>query len=463
MKIQVLPCSLFFALVSQTTTIVEAESASADQYWPAWRGPVATGVAPHADPPLEWGETKNVKWKVKIPGRGTSTPVIWGDKVFILSAIAAEKKAEPAVAAAPAPDSTTNTNAQADAGARRRGGGFGRGEKPTEKHQFVVLCLDRVSGKVLWQRTAREEVPHEGHHQDHGFASASPVTDGNLVIAYFGSRGLHCYDMDGNLKWSKDFGHMITRNGFGEGASPTLHGDAVFISWDDETQNDFIVALSKKDGNELWRTPRNEPTGWTTPLVIEKDKKLQVVVNAKTIRSYDFASGKEIWSCSGMTDNAIPCLVNDADTLYAISGFRGAALLGIKLGRTGDLTGTDAIRWSYNKSTPYVPSPLLAGNRLYFLAGNTGKLSCFDTREGRGLFEAEQLEGVFGVYASPVAAKDRVYVLGREGRTIVLKQSDKLEVLANNKLDERTDASIALAGRELFIRGQENLYCIAEN
>jgi outer membrane protein assembly factor BamB len=253
---------------------------------------------------------------------------------------------------------------------------------------------------------------------------------------------------------------MQTKMGFGEGASPALHGNAVVVNWDHEGE-DFIVALDKQTGKELWRTPRNEGTGWSTPLVVEHGGQAQVVVNATgKVRSYDLATGKEIWSCAGQTVNAIPTPVANADTLYVTSGFRGHALYAIALGRTGDLTGSDAIRWKHDKSTPYVPSPLLVDDLLYLLANNDAKLSCFDTRTGKVQFEAEPLAGLFGVYASPVSAKDRVYVLGREGTCAVLKKGPKLEFLATNKVDDKTDASPALAGGELFIRGRANLYCI---
>lgn len=454
MKITITLALLFVAPVRPG---LSATTDAPQQQWPAWRGPLANGSAPLADPPTVWSETKNLKWKVAVPGRGTASPVIWGDRVFVLTAVGEGKSAE---AKPVGPPPATGTNAPT--GPRNRPGGPGGGGKPTESIQFTVLCLDRKTGKTLWQKVAVEAVPHEGHHQDHGFASASPVTDGEVLLAYFGSRGLHCYDLNGNLKWSKQFGEMKTRNSFGEGASPALFGNTVIVNWDDETDQDFIVALDKRDGKELWRTPRSAATGWATPHPIDFGGQVQVVINATTVRSYHLATGKEIWSCGGMTENAIPSVVHDADTVYAISGFRGASLQAIKLGRTGDLAGTDAIRWSHNKNTPYVPSPLLAGQRLYFLSGNTGKLSCFDTAAGKALFEAQQLEGIFGVYASPVAAKDRVYVLGREGKCVVLKNSDSLEVLATNKLDDRTDASIALVGKELFIRGHENLYCVAE-
>jgi len=323
------------------------------------------------------------------------------------------------------------------------------------------MCLDRKTGKTLWQKTACETVPHEGHHQDHGFASASPVTDGKHLLAYFGSRGLYCYDLDGNLKWSKNFGQMHTRNGFGEGSSPALSGNTVVINWDDETDNDFIVALNKETGEELWRKPRNEATGWSTPIIVEHDGKAQVVVNATgKVRSYDLKTGAEIWNCGGQTANAIPSPVADKNILIAMSGFRGAALRAIKLSATGDVDGTDAIVWKHDKSTPYVPSPLLVDDLLYFISGNNGILSCLNAQNGTANFEAERLEGIFGIYASPVAAAGYVYVLGRDGVCLVLKQGPKLEIVSRNKINDKTDSSIALVGKDLFIRGHENLYCI---
>lgn len=446
------PAVLAFTL---TSAVASEPAAEALRHWPQWRGPLGTGVAPAADPPLRWSETVNVRWKVQLPGFGTSTPVIWRDRVFILTAIAAGGKTG-------TPPAAGDTSAQ-PAGSGRGRGGFNIAA-PREVYRFVVLCLDRQTGKTLWQKTVREAIPHQGHHRDHGFASASPVTDGEHLLAYFGSRGLHGLDLSGNIKWFKDFGQMQTRNSFGEGTSPALHGNTVVIVWDDETDNNFIAALDKRTGQELWRTPRQEDTGWSTPLIVEHGNKFQVVVNATgKVRSYDLEHGKELWSCAGQTANSVPTPVADADTVYVASGFRGSALYAIALGRTGDLTGSDAIRWSHNKNTPYVPSPLLVDGLLYFFKENTAVLSCFGAKTGKAHFEGQRLEGLAGVYASAVAAKDRVYALGRDGTCLVLKKGPNLEILATNKLDDRTDASIALVGGDLFIRGHRNLYCIAEH
>ena len=444
--------SIFFAMIFGATS---ADSTKPN--WPRWRGPLANGVAPLAEPPVKWSETENVKWKLKIPGFGTSTPIIWEDQVFILTAIPSGKGTPPARAPAAVPPSET-TDRQ-----RPRPGGFGRWQPPAEPYQFVVLAVDRATGKIRWQKTAREQLPHEGHHRDHGFASASPVTDGEYLFASFGSRGLYCYDLNGALKWEKDLGDMQTRNGFGEGSSPALHGDTVVVLWDHEG-DDFIIALDKRTGDERWRQKRDEPTTWSTPLIVEHDGKAQVIVSATNkIRSYDLTTGQPLWECGGMTANAVPTAVSDFGLVYATSGFRGSALLAIKLGRTGDLTGTDAIAWEHHKSTPYVPSPLLFGERLYFFAGNNGTLSCFAAKTGKPHFEAERIGDLLGgVYGSPVGANGRVYLTGRDGKFVVIKDADQLEVLASNKLDDRFDASPAAVGKQLFLRGHQSLYCIAE-
>ncbi|HMJ64205.1 MAG TPA: PQQ-binding-like beta-propeller repeat protein, partial [Candidatus Binatia bacterium] len=246
--------------------------ASPNQNWPQWRGPTATGLAPKADPPTSWSEESNVKWKLKLPGYGTSTPIIWENQIFIQTAIAASK---------PEPKPQASVAASAEPGERPRRGGPGgiRSDKPMEPYQFTLLAIDRGAGKIAWQKLLRQEVPHEGHHPDHGFASASPITDGEHVISYFGSRGLYCLDLNGNVIWQKELGKMQTRNSFGEGSSPALFGHVLVVNWDHEG-SDFVVAFDKTNGKELWRQPRNEPTGWSTPLVVKHNNRLQVVISA---------------------------------------------------------------------------------------------------------------------------------------------------------------------------------------
>jgi outer membrane protein assembly factor BamB len=427
---------------------------SAEANWPQWRGPLHTGVAPSAKPPVQWSETNNVRWKVKVPGIGAGTPIVWENMVFLQTAVPTGEKIEAAKLEPAAP------TAEAQGG--RRGGPM-RSEKPTEFHRFMVHCLDRKTGQTLWEKVAREEVPHEGYRQNDGsFASGSPVTDGKHVYAFFGSRGVHCYDFRGERLWETDLGDMQTRNSFGEGSSPALYGNTLVINWDHEG-NDFVVALDKQTGREIWRKLRDEATSWSTPLVVDRGGQAQVVVSASNkVRSYELGSGKLIWECGGLGPNVIPTPVADHEKVYVMSGFRQNSLLAIQLGRTGDLTGGDAVVWTLNKSTPYVPSPLLDQGRLYFLGGNNAFLSCFEAATGKPLVEAQRIEGLQTVYASPVSANGYIYLFDRVGGAVVLKHSDKLEVIATNRLDEKFDASPALAGDALFVRGQQYVYCLAQ-
>ena len=440
-----------------SNTWLPLQSNAASQ-WPSWRGPQANGVATDAHPPIQWSETNHVQWKVALPGRGSSTPILWDDQVFILTAIPTgpEAAAETADASGQPPDRSERP--------RRGGAGGGGGmvDRPTRAQQFTVLSFDRKTGKQRWTQSPRTQLPHEGHHKDHGFASASPVTDGKHLIVSFGSFGLYGYDLKGKLLWEKDLGDMRTRNSFGEGSSPALDGNTVVVLWDHEG-DDFIVALDKRDGRELWRQTRDEPTGWCTPLIVSYGGRKQVIVNGTNkIRSYDLKDGKLLWECAGQTVNAIPSAVASQDRVFVMSGYRGNALQALRLDRSGDLTGTDGIVWSHAKSTPYVPSPLLVSDTLYFISNNSALLSAFDAVTGKAHFEAERLDGLNGVYASPVAADGRIYVVGRDGNTAVLRHGSRLEVLAKNHLEDGFDASPAIVGRQIFLRGRQSLYCISE-
>lgn len=446
-------------------SVAHAQVDKADQ-WHQWRGPLANGVAPHADPPLEWSEDKNIKWKVDLPGEGTSTPIIWNDQIFILTAIKTDRQPEqPAEAgdgeAEEASEDKDNAEESSSGGRRRRRGGFGI-EKPTNVHEFVILCLDRATGDIVWQKTAREEVPHEGHHRDHGFASGSPTTDGKFVYASFGSHGIYCYTTDGEFQWERDLGDMRTRNSFGEGTSPTLIGNTLIVNWDHEGE-DFIAALDAQTGTTNWQVDRDEPTGWSTPLAVPYDGGTQVVVNGTNrVRSYDVATGEVLWECGGQTTNAIPSPVAAGGLIFCMSGFRGSAAFAIPLNSTGDLTETEKYQWRHSGGTPYVPSPLLYDDLLYFNKGNAGILNVMNPETGELVIENERLPGMRSIYASPVAAAGRVYIVGRDGKAVVLRHGTEFEVLAENELEDPIDASPALVGNELFLRGKEHLYCIAE-
>jgi outer membrane protein assembly factor BamB len=401
-----------------------APASDGARFWPQWRGPLLTGAAAHGDPPLSWSETHNVKWKVEIPGKGSATPVIWGDTIFVLTAIPTATKAQ----------------------------------------RFTILAIDRKDGKTRWQRALREEVPHEGMHATNSWASASALTDGERVYAFFGSRGLYALDMKGNVVWEKDLGDMTTKMGFGEGASPALHGDRLVVNWDHEGAS-FIVALDKRTGREVWRTPREEKTSWSTPLVVEVGGRAQVITSATDrVRSYDLATGQLLWQAGGMTANVIPTPVHSDGLVFLTSGFRGNALLAVRLAEAkGDITNSPAVVWRYDRDTPYVPSPLLTGGHIYFLKSNNGILTAFEAGTGRKLYGEQRLEGVPNVYASPLGVAGRIYIAGREGGVAVVQQGPEFKQLAANHLDDGFDASPVAVDNELYLRGQRFLYRISTN
>ncbi len=438
----------FGTSILMATLLASAACAdSADDYWPAWRGPRASGVAPLGKPPLTWSETQNIKWKVPVPGEGTSSPIVWADKILFLTAVKTDRLGTPTQAPASGADAPVP---------------FHGGQTPRNVYTFDLVCLDRATGRTLWQKTTREEVPHEGTHPNHGFASYSPVTDGRYVWASFGSRGVHCYDLNGEHKWSRDLGKMTIKMAFGEGSSPALAGDALIVVMDHEAGS-FIYALDKSTGQVLWKQPRDEITSWATPVTADVNGKTQVIVSAtKLIRSYDLKTGDLIWQCSGQTANVIPSPIVALGMVFCTSGFRGSALQAIDLERTGDLSGTDAVRWQVNKATPYVPSPILYGDRIYVCAVNKAVVSCYDATTGKPHFVEQPLKEVGELYASPVGAADRVYFVGREGTTQVIRNAGQFEILATNKLDDKIDASPAIAGNELYLKGKRNLYCIRE-
>ena len=432
------------ALACGSAALAQSQSGAAG-FWPEWRGPLGTGVAPHGDPPVSWDESTNVRWKVETPGLGSATPVIWGDRLFLLTAV-------------PVGQEVGSSGGLFTRFRRRIMGSTGA----SQMQRFVVMALDRRDGRVIWERVAREELPHEGMHQTGTWASPSAVTDGEVVCAFFGSRGLYCYDLDGRPLWETDLGDMRIRLGFGEGASPTLYRDLLVVLWDHEGES-FIVAFDKRTGRERWRTPRDEMTSWSTPLVVEVDGGAQVVTSATgAVRAYDVETGRQVWRDEGVTLNAIPSPVAADGVVFVTSGFRGNRLAAIDLtAASGDIRGSAAVLWSVDRDTPYVPSPALHDGRLYLIKSNSGIMSSLEAGTGRPVYGPERLPGVRSVYASPVVANDRVYVTSREGTTLVLRAGPDFEVLATNVLDDGFDASPAIVGGEIYLRGRQFLYCIA--
>ena len=408
--------------------------------WGQWRGPLATGAAPKADPPVEWSETKNIRWKTKLPGLGHSSPVVWGSLVFVTTAeMTGAKKPFTGVT----PDGAHNNM------------------NPLFDHQFAVMAIDQQTGAVVWRRTVATRQPHESTHESATWASNSPVTDGEHVLSFFGSNGLYCLDTGGRLLWSRDLGDMQVKHGHGEGASPLLHGETVVVNWDHEGAS-LIVALAKRTGEELWRQPRDEVTSWATPIVVTHDGQRQVVVSGtRRVRGYDLKTGTVIWEAGGLPGNIVASPVGADGMVFAAGSYEKQTLLAIRLtGAKGELTGTQQIAWQKNRSTPYVPSPLLYDGWLYYLRHYQGVLSRVNAKTGDEPSGPFRLGSVFNIYSSPVAAAGRIYVTDRNGKTLVMSNDAEPKALTLNKLDDRFSASAALVGDAIFLRGEKFLYCI---
>ena len=410
--------------------------------WANWRGPLGTGASPDSAPPIEWSEEKNIRWKTALPGKGHSTPVIWGDRIFLTSAAAfGEAKEEE----------------------HEHSDGDHDNLDPEFQQRSVVLAINRNDGSILWEKIVNEERPHESTHVTGSWASCSPVTDGEYVIASFGSRGIYCLDIDGELAWKKDLGDMKVKHGHGEGSSPALHGDTVVVNWDHEGDS-FALALDRHTGKELWRVARDEVSSWSTPLIIEEAGRPQAVIAATTrVRSYDLATGKVIWECGGLSNNVVASPVAADGFLYAASSYEFQAMFAIRLeGASGDLTGTEAVTWKIDRHTPYVPSPLLYRGKLFFIRHLQAFLSCLDAKTGAPIFGPRRLPGFQMIYSSPVGAGGKVYVLSRNGVMLVIESDGKYDLLAANQLEDSFSASPAIVDDELYLRGEHHLYCIAK-
>lgn len=443
------------ALLASTFAANSSITSTADQaHWPHWRGPSLTGVA-RTSAPSEFSDTKNIKWKVAIAGRGFSTPVIWGDKLFLTTAIPTGKTVQPEAA---------EQNQAATGGGRRGGGGPGGGAGAGEEHKFIVMAIDRKTGKTLWEKVARIATPHEGYHRTYGsFASNSPITDGQYLYASFGSRGIYCYDLNGKLIWEKDLGvQMRMRLQFGEGVPLTLHGNTLIHNFDHEGES-FVVAMDKRTGKELWRASRDEQSSWSAPYVVDVKGKKQLVISAtKKVRAYDPANGKLIWECAGLGTNVIPQPIQHNDSVLVMSGHRDPKLMAIRLGKEGDLTGTEAVLWSQTRGTAYTPSPVLHDNKYYTLSDN-GLLSCFNATTGEPYYQQQRLPQTDSFKASPVAAGGNLYLASENGIITVVKMGEKFEVVTTNSLnDQMFIASPIVVDGELYLRSKSHLFCISD-
>ncbi|MBA3973588.1 MAG: hypothetical protein C0504_05125 [Candidatus Solibacter sp.] len=413
---------------------------AADDDWARWRGPFENGMA-RGDAPTEWGDGNNVAWRTPIPGLGFSSPVIWGGRIFVTTAV---------------PTGNT-TPVQAPTG--RAGGGSGAGRE----HKFVVMCLDRKTGKVLWERVATVATPHEGYHGRYGsFASNSPITDGKHVYAFFGSRGLYTYTLDGKLVWRKDFPPLRMHMAFGEGSAPTLDGETLYVVQDHQGDS-FMLALDRNTGKEIWRVARDEPSSWSQPVVFTHNGRKQLVVSASNkVRAYDPATGKVIWECAGLGSNVIPAPVAAGGIVHVMSGHRNPFAMAIRLGGEGDLTATGAVVWTNDRGNSYTASPVLHDNKLYFITDN-GMLNCFNALTGEAYYRQQRLPKVYNFKASPVGANGKLYLATEDGDVVVVKMGETFEVLATNTLaDQVFISSPAIAGGNIYLRSREAIYSIGK-
>jgi outer membrane protein assembly factor BamB len=404
---------------------------AADDDWTNYRGPNRDGVA-RGDVPLEFSGTKNLAWKTRIPGRGHSSPIVWGNKIFLTTAIAIGAADEYA-------------------------------PNPKKEHRLVVMCLDRNTGKVLWERNVKTITPTDGYQVPYGsYASNIPTTDGKRLYIFWESRGMVVYDLDGKLEWQKDFPQMRKRGEFGEGTPTVVDGETLYLKFDQE-ENSYMVALDKNSGKELWRTERAEPSSWSPPLIVTHAGKKQVITTGTKVRSQDPATGKLIWEAAGLGLNAIPAPVAANGIVYAMTGFRNPNLLAIKMDRQGDLTGTDAILWTNNRGNSYTPAPVLHNDILYFIS-DTAMVTAFKASTGTALYQQQRLPAAYSMKASPVAVNGKLYFMTEQGDVVVTKMGEKFEVLATNKVsDEMFIATPAVAGNTLYLRGSNTLYAFRES
>ncbi len=417
--------------------------------WPQFRGTAALGVADHPNVPEQWSTNENVAWKIPVPGRGWSSPIVWGRRVFLTS-VASSGEVEPP----------------------KMGLYFGgeRKEIPKGEHRWLTLCYDLDSGAELWRAEAHRGTPPNPLHVKNTYASATPVTDGERVYADFAGVGLFCYDMEGHLFWSNNWVAVKTRNGWGSAGSPVLHRDRLFVVNDNDEQS-FAVALEAKTGRKIWRVDRDEKSNWATPYIWENEKRTELITpGTKRIRSYDL-DGKLLWECGGMSSIVIPTPFSKFGLLYVCSGYVGdkiRPIFAIKPGGNGDITlqpgetNNQSIAWYQPTAGPYNPSPLLYGDYLYVLF-DFGFLSCHDARTGRQVYDKQRIRATTTSFtASPWAANGKIFALSEEGDTFVFQAGPEYKLLHKNSLDEMCMATPAIGGDRLLIRTLTKLYCIRQ-
>ena len=425
--------------------IFSVAGTASDDRWPQFRGPDALGVSEDAGLPESWSTTENVAWVTDIAGLGWSSPIVWDDTVYVTSVVSAGDVETP------------------------RAGLYLGGERsvPTDEHRWVVHGIDVETGAIRWEREVHRGVPHTGHHLKNTFASATPVTDGDRVYAYFGNVGLFCLSLDGRLLWSLPIEPSATRLGWGMGASPVLHDDRVYIVNDNDDQS-YLVALSKETGAELWRVDRDEGTNWSTPYIWENDRRTEIVTTGTgKVRSYDL-DGNLLWELTGMSSITVTTPFSRFGLLYISSGYIGdrkRPVLAIRPGASGDITVSEgqilneSVAWFQPQSASYNPSPLIYGDYYYTLL-DRGYLTCHDARTGEEVYGRQRIEVGAAFTSSPWAYDGKIFALSEDGDTYVIKAGTEFEVLGTNSLGEFTMATPAIAHGSLFIRTVSKLYRI---
>lgn len=413
--------------------------------WPQWRGPNSAGVSTEVGLPIEWNDTKNVLWKIAIPGRGHSSPIVWNGRIFLTSSIEG-----PVV---PGAEAVRHIH---------KGQEYLHPDSVGADHSYTMkfFCLDAVTGQILWEKTIYQGRVYDNRHRKNTYASATPATDGKYIYLSFEAEGLYCYDFDGKLIWKTSLG-KIAKGGMGPGTSPVLFENLVILQCDQEYgEGSFIAAVDKKTGKEVWRVSRNHRRSWATPLLVKTAKRTELIASgAESVIAYDPASGKELWRAPGVVSNPIPSPVASHDLVFVSAGSQAKRALAIRPGGNGDLTDTANIVWRYDKGTAYVPSPILYGDYLY-LVTDAGALTCLEATTGKVIYQT-RMPIAAKFTASPVAYEDKLLIISEDGDGFILRAGETPEVLSVNSLGEPMYASPAISAGKIFLRGENSLYCIA--
>ena len=446
---------------------------SCSSNWPQFRGPENNMVA-SGNLPAEWANDTNVIWTYELTGSGWSSPVVWGNKVFITTSHA-EKDTSQTVQEPPPPPPPPPPAEHRDTS------GSGQDTPPPpppprppadtsyllDTYLWEISCIDLNTGKELWKQVAHKGTPRIKKHAMTNYASETPVTDGKRVYVYFGMTGLFCYDMDGKLLWQKDLGAYETQNGWGTGSSPALYNDIIYVQVDNEV-NSFIVALDAGTGEQIWKAGREEKTNYSTPIIWRNSVRTELVVSGKRARSYDLQTGEVLWELNINGEQNIPSPVADKDPLYiGNAGGREATgtLFAVKAGADGDITPSegelvsDGVEWSIPDAGTGNPSPLLHEGLIYLLASRGGEINCYNASTGESVYK-EKVDKVAACWASPWVYKDKIYFIDEKGITHIIKAGETFEILSSNKLDDKFWASVAITRNAYIFKGVERLYCV---